>query len=52
MFSIVVLPNRQKTRDGGPNVTLKESVNTTFGSVSLDESTETLIIVSTVGPAV
>ena len=52
LFSIVVLPYRQKTREGGPNVTLKESVSTTAGVESLDESMETLIVGSTVGPAV
>ena len=33
-------------------MTSKESENTTFGSVSLDESMVTLIVGSTVGPAV
>ena len=38
--------------DGSPKDILKESLNTMLGSASLDESEESVMVESTVGPAV
>ena len=38
--------------DGSPNETLKESLNIMLGSASRDESMESVMVESTVGPAI
>ena len=37
--------------DGGPNDVLKESLNIMLGSASRDESMESVMVESTMGPA-
>ena len=38
--------------DGSPKETLKERLNVMFGSASRDESMESVMVESTVGPAI